>query len=261
MDAGYLLAAGGHLCCGTNSRRKFRCDYEALIRDLGRYVQDISGMDLLRVYWYDGAVNGELKEPDHRLIAGLRNVKLRLGRLQKKQQKGVDSLIVRDLMVLARERAISTAFVLSGDEDIRIRAFAAQDMGLRVGLIGIGSDRPNQAETLIFEADEHHVIGKSALQKHFELLDQMDISSLQTSPEDVGAEFAHNIADLGDVEEIADLLAGYPRIPRDTDSGLLKYATKKLELPTNSLPEDIRKRLRDGFWDALRIRAESIGGE
>ena len=59
-------------------------------------------MPVLRVYWYDAAPNG-IPLADHLLIAQLANVKLRLGRLSGGKQKGVDSLIVRDLMTLARD--------------------------------------------------------------------------------------------------------------------------------------------------------------
>ena len=71
------------------------------------------------------------------------NVKLRLGRINaKNQQKGVDALIYRDLTTLARERAICDAFLLAGDEDLREGVKAAQDMGVRVTLIGIDQNEP-----------------------------------------------------------------------------------------------------------------------
>lgn len=59
-------------------------------------------------------------------------------------------------MTLARERAISDAFLLSGDEDLREGVRAAQDMGVRVTLIGIEAqgDKWNQSKQLVNEADE-----------------------------------------------------------------------------------------------------------
>ena len=72
----------------------------------------------LRTYWYDGATNA-VPTPDHEQIGGLPYVKVRLGRLIRGEQKGVDALIYRDLMTLARERAITCAYLLSGDEDLR----------------------------------------------------------------------------------------------------------------------------------------------
>lgn len=54
---------------------------------------------------------------------GLPYVKVRLGRLIRGEQKGVDALIYRDLMTLARERAITCAYLLSGEQTAG-RAFA-----------------------------------------------------------------------------------------------------------------------------------------
>ena len=148
VDAGYLLAAGGDLCCGTTDRSEVSCNYETLVDFLVRAVSDDARMPVLRVYWYDAAPNA-LPLTDHQEIAQLANVKLRLGRLTGGKQKGVDSLIIRDLMTLARERAIATAYLISGDEDIREGVVAAQDMGVRVVLLGIppASQRFNQART------------------------------------------------------------------------------------------------------------------
>jgi hypothetical protein len=66
---------------------------------------------MLRAYWYDAAKDA-IPTPEQLLIARLPRVMLRLGRLSGGKQKGVDSLIVRDLMTLARERAVATAFLL-----------------------------------------------------------------------------------------------------------------------------------------------------
>jgi uncharacterized LabA/DUF88 family protein len=89
---------------------------------------------------------------DQQIIAALPNVKLRLGRLNSRmEQKGVDALIYRDLMTLARERAVSDALLVSGDEDLREGVRSAQDMGVRVTLVGIdpsGKDF-NQSRDLV----------------------------------------------------------------------------------------------------------------
>ena len=38
IDAGYLFAAGGRLCCGTTNRANFECDYAKLTADLARWA-------------------------------------------------------------------------------------------------------------------------------------------------------------------------------------------------------------------------------
>ncbi len=49
------------------------------------------------------------------------DAKLRLGLVNTRgEQKGVESLIVTDLIELARNCAITDALILSGDEDIKI---------------------------------------------------------------------------------------------------------------------------------------------
>jgi NYN domain len=81
-------------------------------------------------------------------------VKLRLGFVTGRgQQKGVDSLIVTDLIDLARNRAITDAVMLSGDEDIRIGVQIAQSFGVRVHLVGIAPSRGSQSVQLLRESD------------------------------------------------------------------------------------------------------------
>jgi len=167
VDAGYLLAEGGRLTCGTTSRPAFNCDYRELTTRLAQWVREHGGMDLLRTYWYDGAARG-VPSPDHELIGGFPYLKVRLGRVIHGEQKGVDALIYRDLMTLARERAIARAYLLSGDEDLREGVLAAQDMGVQVVLIGVPtSQRTNQSAALVREADEHVVLPREYWEPHF----------------------------------------------------------------------------------------------
>lgn len=69
------------------------------------------------------------------------------------QQKGVDSLIVTDLIELARLGAICDAILLSGDEDVRIGVQIAQNYGVRIHLLGIAPSRGSQSKALLQEAD------------------------------------------------------------------------------------------------------------
>lgn len=118
VDAGHLLAEGGKLCCGTKRRNSVVCEYAGIVSALAELATTNCTLPVLRVYWYDGARDA-IPTLDHLDIAELANVKLRLGRLSGGKQKGVDALIYRDLMTLARERAIATAFLVAGDEDLR----------------------------------------------------------------------------------------------------------------------------------------------
>ena len=83
------------------------------------FAERVAGVNLLRVYWYDGTSTGPTAQ--HLTLAHLDNVKVRLGFVNSVgEQKGVDSLIVTDMITLARNRAISDAVLVSGDEDLQI---------------------------------------------------------------------------------------------------------------------------------------------
>ena len=137
VDAGYLYAEGGKLSGIGPSRRDVRLDALRANEFLVGLATTACRLPVLRTYWYDGA-RDRIPTAEHQAISDLPNVKLRLGRLnQRHQQKGVDALIYHDLMTLARERAVSAAYLLSGDEDLREGVRAAQEIGVRVTLVGI----------------------------------------------------------------------------------------------------------------------------
>src|SRR3989442_12157084 len=79
-------------------------------------------------------------------------LKLRLGTLNNAgEQKGVDSLIVTDLIELARNGAIADAVLISGDEDLRVAARVAETLGVRVPVPAGGEPSPNVSPTLLME--------------------------------------------------------------------------------------------------------------
>lgn len=265
VDSGYLLHEAGALCLGTKRRQEIACDYSGIVDALVDFAQGHSQLPMLRAYWYDGAPN-QVPLPWHLTLFELRYVKLRLGRLvgerDRAEQKGVDSLMVRDLIVLARERAIATAYVLAGDDDLREGVAAAQDQGLQVVLLGIPPtwERFNQAPTLIREADEHIVFQADFFQPYFSraeapevLLDEETVIGLKDPPE-IGRAFAFAWAGRATADEIDKLLDQSPVIPRELDVQLIIEAERSL----GSLRErdDVKRQLRAGFWAAIREQAE-----
>lgn len=281
IDAGYLLAGGGRLCCGTKNRRQFKCDHKRLTGDFGMWAKEHSGgMPSLRTYWYDGAPNA-VPTVEHELIAGLAYVKVRLGRIHSGQQKGVDALIYRDLMTLARERAIARAYLLSGDEDLREGVVAAQDMGVQVVLIGIPtSQRANQSAALVREADEHVVLPKEYWDGYFS---RVEPEPEETAPDEVtataviesngsparepdkdaptpemaraaGRAFAVEWAGRSTAKSLAELLKEAPRIPGQLDYDLITVAEKSLGSLKHAQP--LKHELRAGFWAALDEAAD-----
>ena len=157
VDAGYLFAQGSVALSGSQKKR------DALNLNVSEAVAELTAIaraksdnaSLLRIYWYDGAIRGGGGlTAEHEQLAYTDFVKLRLGSMNRVgQQKGVDSLIVTDLIDLARNRAISDAVLLSGDEDVRVAVQITQSFGVRVHLIGITPCRGSQSLSLLQEAD------------------------------------------------------------------------------------------------------------
>lgn len=156
VDAGYLFAQGSALLAGRKlPRGQVTLNSETCIRLLSEFARSVSGVTLLRVYWYDGTSTGPTAQ--QLTMAHLSDVKLRLGFVNSVgEQKGVDSLIVTDMISLARNRAMSDAVLLSGDEDIRVGVQQAQEFGVRVHLLGIKPSRGSQSLLLLQESDTTH---------------------------------------------------------------------------------------------------------
>jgi hypothetical protein len=156
VDAGYLFAQGSALITGAKTPRgHVKLDLDKVLTALESFASRISGVPLLRIYWYDGTSTGP--GPEHIALAFKPNVKVRLGFVNTAgQQKGVDSLIVTDIITLARNRVMSDAVLLSGDEDVRVGVQQAQEFGVRVHLLGISPCRGSQSLFLLQEADTTH---------------------------------------------------------------------------------------------------------
>ncbi len=155
-DAGYIYAAGGALVLDETRRSAVTLNCNRLLELLRTSAEnEHRAGDFLRMYWYDAAPNA-LPQSDHLQIGAIPGIKIRLGRLTMSGQKGVDALIFRDMAKLASEHAISTAFLFSGDEDLRQAVEEAQDHGVKVVLIGIAPTLDaNQSDILVREADAH----------------------------------------------------------------------------------------------------------
>lgn len=260
VDAGYLFAAGGELCCGTRARRSLKLDAAGLNAALRDIAVGHCDLRVLRTYWYDGARDG-VATPSQQVIAALPNVKLRLGRLNaRNEQKGVDALIYRDLMTLGRERAITDAFLLSGDEDLREGVRAAQDMGVRVTLLGIpavGQDF-NQSRELVQEVDETHVLQRDDLSPYMQPVAAqppapspsrsaaIDDSAVERIGAELGAEWCANATD----QDRKALAAQRPRLPKTLDVELATAVEGRLSVSLRG-QEGPRRALRRGFWSAI----------
>ncbi|MBW5422800.1 NYN domain-containing protein [Streptomyces sp. BG9H] len=264
VDAGYLYAAAGRLAAGTEDRRSFDLDAEGLIEALIDKARTIfADSRLLRVYWYDGA-RRRIHTTEQQSIAELPDVKVRLGNLNaNNQQKGVDSLIRSDLESLARHRAISDAALIGGDEDLVSAVEAAQGYGARVHLWGIEApDGRNQAEPLLWEVDSQRTFDldffKPYVSRRAALAYEAGAGPAAPRParDDVrfvGAQIAAKWLAARGRESLAGLLAGHPYLPGSVDQELLVEAERLLQYSLRG-QSDLRRALRDGFWDHLRAQ-------
>ncbi|WAU85080.1 NYN domain-containing protein [Streptomyces sp. Qhu-G9] len=257
VDAGYLYAAAGRLVAGTEDRRAFELDAEGLLEALIDRARTIfADSRLLRVYWYDGA-RRRIHTAEQQSIAELPDVKVRLGNLNaNNQQKGVDSLIRSDLESLARHRAISDATLIGGDEDLVSAVEAAQGYGARVHLWGIEApEGRNQAEPLLWEVDSQRTFDLEFFKPYVARRTAASYDTAVSRPtrEDVrfvGAQIVAKWLAARGRESLAELLPG-PYLPGPVDQDLLVEAEGLLQYSLRG-QADLRRALRDGFWEHLQ---------
>ena len=137
VDAGYFYAALATRISGSSYRGAVKVNEEQFISRLLEQVEAECGADLLRVLWYDGARDG-MPDSDQRRIGNLDGVKLRMGRINTYgEQKGVDLRLGLDLLLMAVNRTIEFAYVISGDDDLTEAVEDAQQLGLRVKVLAV----------------------------------------------------------------------------------------------------------------------------
>ena len=243
VDAGYLYAAGSKLLSGIAlPRAAVQLDLDAALRSLRHAVEASSpAAPLLRIYWYDG-VPRTGPTPKQQRLADADDVKLRLGVVAYTgRQKGVDSLIVTDLIELARNHAISDAILLSGDEDVRIGVQIAQTYGVRIHLLGIepaADSQANQSRLLRQESDTSTEWGRSDIEP------LLSIQSLPTSSPETDRPVSHEPPALApQLDSVADeftrtlsdaqlstlsVLGARDPIPDELDRVLLRSAANVL---------------------------------
>lgn len=267
VDAGYLFAQSSALLAGRKVRRnETRLNAPVVLHEIAALARGIEPQArLLRIYWYDGLSRGSSVSFDQRSIAESENVKCRFGTINSQgEQKGVDSLIVTDLIELSRTHAISDALLVSGDEDIRVGVQVAQTFGIRVHLLGIHPARGSQSPDLRAEADTLHEWGDVDVTKWLQIVLPEPI--VVTDPRESYANLTDDAAILEQI--VADAIQvltsseanqilqyveqNSNQLPADFDRPLLARAGRAVR--RNIEPEE-RKGLRQKARDALRARA------
>lgn len=279
VDAGYFFAAGSQAAFGAKvSRRELTLrDHRAAISDVVAKAKGVAdGQCLLRIYWYD-AMPGPRRSLEQSQLSMLAGVKLRLGVLNSNgEQKGVDSLIVTDLVELARNGAISDAVLIAGDEDLRIAVELAQSFGVRVHLLAAGEARNNVSATLQMEADS---VTELEPQWFAKILEQNATERVPASPvaapackspvvtepagpvatEPLSFEQAGNLviaelleSDASQVERLAIHFLSSTSVPSEFDGRLIAKTGKHLE---RHLSGEEKRAVRGMFVTAVRAEA------
>lgn len=260
VDAGYVYAQGA-TCIGhpKTPRQRMRLNVPMIVDDLKAEAARLEANGrLLRIYWYDGLPRGGQPNQDQKLLAEAANVKCRFGTINSyHQQKGVDSLIVTDMIDLARGHAISDAVVFAGDEDIRVGVQVAQTYGIRVHLLGIQPAKGSQSPDLMAEADTTEEWGRNKVERWLTV-------SPEAGPIEPGANIAEDwsrhVISLrttaitqGQAREIIAFAdANQNQLPADFDRPSLGLAK---QVHGEELSADERKQFRASLLAAVQQRA------
>jgi uncharacterized LabA/DUF88 family protein len=266
VDAGYLFAQGSVALCGQKQPRGgLILDHEKAAQAFESLAIKISKLPLLRIYWYDGTSTGPSSQ--HLALAHQPRVKVRLGFVNSVgEQKGVDSLVVTDMINLARNRAMAEALLLSGDEDLRVGVQQAQEFGVRVHLLGIKPSRGSQSLFLLQEADSTHEWDKPDLDPFLSVRTLPAAASPPPTTAPAGAsaidqdpltQVAESLAREIPEAELPALILSIKtggQVPKDIDSRLLAKSRSRLKTTLDSTQ---KKQVRGAF---LRVCESRLAG-
>ena len=246
IDAGYLFAQGSAALTGASRpRSETKLNESGVLAELMAVAKaKCDGIRQLRTYWYDAPL-GSGPTAQQVGLANTDHVKLRLGAINGQgQQKGVDSLIVTDMIELARNKSICDAVLLSGDEDVRIGVQIAQNYGIAVHLIGIHPARGSQSPALRQEADTNTEWDKDTVGKFLTIVAPLRAAPLTKESTSDKKQAPQSRGDLeGAAAPIIDEFLG------TFDSDMLSSLEQYWESGAKGLPGDIDgpfiARLRD----------------
>jgi uncharacterized LabA/DUF88 family protein len=173
VDAGYLLRQAIEIVSNKASTSRADLDISdpagliQVLLDKSSTTLNLTGKELLRVYWYDGVMaNGFTLQ--QRSLVNVDDVQFRAGTINGRgQQKGVDSLIVTDLIELTSHHAICDAVLVTGDSDLAVGIEVAQKRGVRIAVLGVEDLEAGVAHHQSFEitsrADRVGMLGQAQL--------------------------------------------------------------------------------------------------
>lgn len=157
VDAGYFWVQCSQILFNDKRRRgEIVLDVARMREKLLEVIRaEFPYASLLRVYWYDGLGSDGNPTEMHRRIYELDDFKVRYGtRNLEGKQKGIDGLLIADLIGLAQNHGITEALILSGDGDLAPGVAAAQTLGVRVHRLEMGGAEAS-SPALLAEVDRN----------------------------------------------------------------------------------------------------------
>ena len=191
VDAGYLLAAAATRVTGTSLRGSVVISYPDLVQRLIEQAEQLSGLPLLRLNWYDsGNRPGGAPDATQETVGMLPRVKLRLGRTSPHgEQKGVDLRIGLDLAAHGRNHVVDTMYLVSGDDDLSEAVEEAQSHGSQVVILAVPdpSGRPHAVSNhLIRESDGLELVDPATIDETVRPRQLQPDAVAELSPEAAG---------------------------------------------------------------------------
>ena len=174
VDAGYLFAELAHVMSDGQSKKRTGLsihDCQGLITSIkgeaGRLLE-VGQKELLRIYWYDGAGTAGLTE-EQKCVRRMPDIQFRAGTMNSSgKQKGVDTLLVLDIVELATNQAISDAMIITGDADFAAGIELAQRRGVRIAVLGVPDNygHHNQSTEVLDRADRVGLTDRNLFTQH-----------------------------------------------------------------------------------------------
>lgn len=234
IDAGYLWGALATRETGSSNRAAIAIDESALIKALIKLTGEDSGLRLLRVHWYDAARDG-IPDANQRRVGLIDSVKLRMGRISPAgDQKGVDLRLGLDLVSLGVNRAVETAYLISGDDDLTEAVADAQELGVQIKLIAVptADGRPMAvAGNLSLAVDTLTTIPDS-------IIEQTVHRVVRPAPAPLGGPPARVIAvaPAPAIKVVPPVSAVGPGAPAPARTGAASAPKRPCPMPTSALP-------------------------
>ncbi len=253
VDAGYFWIQVSHILF---SERKKREDIilnaelmrESLLREVAKQFPTCS---LLRIYWYDGVGANGVPSEQHRAICKLDDIKMRYGSINKEgQQKGVDGLLMSDLISLAQNKAITHALVLSGDADLVPGISAAQALGVRIHRLEMYSSKAS-SPVLCEEVDQNREWSRNEIESFAHGVDAKEtIVVNNNTPEELPSidRLVDNILEELDEYKKVIISKSEMYIPKDIDKEILYIAKSTMK---RMLGNEEKKILRDKIREKI----------